>query len=134
MSRAEVVGRAGLPFTLLRLLLIGLFGAIVATLFGSTVFYVFLTFAMILCLYMRVKRIESNKRRQRAFMRKRKKVREVDMDCGRWGDYIFVRVFGITLAADADNPAHIKEMIFDVVRAIRSIEDNGKLPKGKFYS
>lgn len=134
MNRAEVIGKSGFPFFLMRLIVFGLFGAMIGTLFGTNVFLAYMCVLFILYVYFRVKRVEANKRRQRAFMRKKDKKHDVVMECGRWGDFLFVYVFGVYLAADSDNPEEIKHMIYDVVRIIRSVETKGKLPKGRLYS
>ena len=134
MSRAEVIGKSGFPFFLMRLIVFGLFGAVIGTLFGTTGFLVFVGLLFVLYVYFRVRKVEANKRRQRAFMRKKEKKHDVVMECGRWGDFLFIYIFGVYLAADADEPTDVKDMIFDVVRIIRSVEENGKLPKGRLYS
>lgn len=134
MNEIELMGNSGTPYLLMKLLILFIIGAVVVTIGGYYAFLVYILVVVIVYVIYKIKKLEANKRRQRAFMRAVKKKRKVEMLCGRWGDFYYINVFGIDLAADSTEPLEIKEMIVDVIRIIRSLEEDGKLPKGKLYS
>lgn len=134
MDKARVINRLNIPYFLIKITIGGIFCIVMAMLFGKYGFLFFISLLFIFYLFLRRRRFNTNIRRQKSFMMKRSKVRSVDLDCGRWGDFFVVDIFGVNLAADVSSPEEIKEMIFDVVRIIRGIEYNGKLPKGKLFS
>ena len=132
-KRASAASNNLLRF-LLRGLIIVIFVAILVALFAEYGFYIGGGIVVGYYLFARYWRVRSLKRELEDFLRDRYKRRNISMDVGRWGDFIYVNIFGIYFAAYYKSKEDMKHMVADVVYTCKDISDEGKLPKGKLYS